>query len=171
MLNRSQTWINQHLLIGSKKRRNLVLFFLFSLVLISGIFSKQIQHGLDESYYFIFQKIGLRNMLKNSRQTVSTRLTKGNWISMVSYAVMYIFLCFTTLHFYFNNARKTLTTLSIYLVLLGLCVLLVLIGKGLGDIAWPLLLTRRIIEILISPLPVIFLMAALRSPANKTKLA
>ena len=171
MVNLSQAWISRHMLVESEKTRKLLLFLLFGLVLVTGIFSKQIQAELDELFYLIFQKAGFGQQLQHSQQTVSTRLTKGNWLSMVSYAGLYVILCITTLHFYFNNAKKTVATLSIYLVLLGLCVLLVIIGKAFGDLAWPLMLTRRVIEILISPLPVIFLMAALRTATNKPKIA
>ncbi|KAA9331250.1 XrtX-associated membrane protein [Adhaeribacter soli] len=166
MLNRSQTWIEQHTLNFSPFSRKVLLALLFSLVFLAGVFTEQIYHAFDLLYKAVFTALGLAGSLERSQQEVSTQLTERNWLTMISYGLLYTILCFITVHIFLKNARNTLIAGLLYAFLFGLCIALILTGKIFSSLHWPFMLTRRLIEIIVSPLPVILLMATLTKRAK-----
>lgn len=166
MLNRSQTWIENYTLSFSPLSRKVLLTFLFSLLFLAGVFTEQIYRAFDAFFNSVFAAFGMADDLKKSQQEVSTQLTERNWLTMISYGVLYTALCFITLHIFLNNMRKTLIAALLYGLLFGLCATFIITGKIFPSLYWPFKLSRRIIEIIVSPLPVILLMAALYSKSR-----
>ena len=161
MLNRSQTWIEQYTLSFSPLSRKVLLALLFSLLFLSGVFTEQIYRAFDLFYKTVFTSLGFAGTLERSQQEVSTQLTERSWLTMISYGLLYTLLSFITVHIFLKNARNTLIAGLLYAFLFGLCIVLILTGKVFSSLHWPFMLCRRLIEIIVSPLPVILLMATL----------
>ena len=69
--------------------------------------------------------------------------------------------CLLLLHLLLRNPRRTRWAVQLYLGLFGLCGLLLLLGKLGGDITWFYKIGRRIIDFVVSPLPVMLLLPLL----------
>ena len=80
---------------------------------------------------------------------------------MLTYGLLYTGLSFCTLHVYFNRYRETKVIAGLYGSIFLTCSLLIVIGKIGPNGLWAYMLCRRLIEMVVSPLPVILLAAAL----------
>jgi hypothetical protein len=89
---------------------------------------------------------------------------------MATYGLLYVAGCLLLLHVLLRDARRTRWATQVYLGLLALCVLLLAVGWLGGNIAWAYKLGRRIIDFVISPLPVMILLPLLW-PGNQRTLA
>ena len=135
---------------------------LFSLVLVlffTGVYTEQIYAWLDRFYQFLFSSFGIFSFLNRSQAEVSSQITMRSWPTMLTYGLMYTSLSFATLHVYFNNFYKTKITAAFYAAIFLLCVFLISMGKLIPEFVWAYKLCRRIIELVISPFPVVLLLA------------
>ena len=140
-------------------KRKLVLFCLFLILFFAGVFTEKLYLLLDQFYYFLSTKAGFLSFLNNSQAEVSTLITMRSWPTMVSYGLGFTGLCFITLHVYFNDRWKTKITAAFYASLFLLCFCLIVLGKIVPDFNWAYMLSRRIIELVVSPFPVALLIA------------
>ena len=140
-------------------KRKLVLFCLFLILFFTGVFTEKIYLLLDRFFYFLSTKAGFLSFLNRSQAGVSTLITMRSWPTMVTYGLGFTGLCFITLHVYFNDIWKTKITAALYASLFLVCISLILVGKIAPDLNWAYMLSRRIIELVVSPFPVVLLIA------------
>ncbi|MFC5270528.1 XrtX-associated membrane protein [Adhaeribacter terreus] len=141
--------------------RKALLFGLFTLLFFTGVFTDYIYLYLDRLYYFVFTSLGWFSLLNQSQAEVSSLVTMRSWPTMLTYGLLYTALSFLFLHVYFNKNWKSLIAAGFYFFIFMACTTLILTGKMLPDADWAYKLCRRLIEMVISPLPVILLIAAL----------
>src|SRR5690606_35008833 len=141
--------------------RKALLFGLLTLLFFTGVFTDSIFRNLDVFYYAIAEILGMNRVVNNSQAGVSSLITMRSWPSMLTYGLLYTGLSFAFLHIYFNRRWKSMIAAGFYLLIFVACCFLIVTGKLLADATWAYKLARRLIEMVVSPLPVILLIAAL----------
>ena len=144
-------------MVGSNRKPLLFCFFL--ILFFTGVFTEQIYLLLDQFFYFLSTKAGFLAFLNKSQAEVSSLITMRSWPTMVTYGLGFTGLCFITLHVYFNDFWKTKITAAFYACIFIFCFSLILLGKIAPELDWAYKLSRRIIELIVSPFPVILLIA------------
>lgn len=94
------------------------------------------------------------------RQGTSTLVTKKSLPAMLTYGIFYCSLCLLLIGLLLGTWRRLGLALTAYWLVFGTCALLLLLGK-LGHLDWAYQLARRLIDMVVSPLPVIILVPLL----------
>jgi hypothetical protein len=141
--------------------RKTLLFGLFTLLVLTGLFTDHIFLFLNKLYHYIFISLGLFSFLNKSQVEVSSLVTMRSWSTMITYVLLYSALSFLFLHLYFNRSWKSLIVAGFYFFIIMACTMLILTGKLLPDAEWAYKLCLHLMEMLVSPLPVILLIAAM----------
>jgi hypothetical protein len=95
-------------------------------------------------------------------QGISSLVTKRSLVSVGTYSVLYTGMCLLLLALALRHARRIRLAFLLYGAVFVACAALVLVGKLAGDAAWAYKLARRLIDFIVSPLPVIILVPLLR---------
>ncbi len=137
-----------------------------------GMESETVFAVLTRFWQVVFGLLGQGNALAQMQQGTSHLVTTRSLPAMATYGLLYVATCLLLLHVLLRAGRRTRWAAQIYLGLLGLCVLLLVVGRLGGNIAWAYKLGRRIIDFVISPLPVMILLpllwpGAYRRPGHK----
>jgi hypothetical protein len=135
-----------------------------------GMESEAVFAALTRGWQAVFGLLGLGGTLARMQQGTSHLVTTRSLPAMATYGLLYVAGCLLLLHVLLRDARRTRWATQVYLGLLALCVLLLAVGWLGGNIAWAYKLGRRIIDFVISPLPVMILLPLLW-PGNQRTLA
>lgn len=92
-------------------------------------------------------------------QHTHEKITMRGLPSMLLYGLLYCLLCLTSLVVYFGQKRKVLLAAGFYGCIFALCLLLIFMGKIFSDFIPAYNLARRLIEMIVSPLPVVLFIA------------
>ena len=123
---------------------------------------------LTHFWQALFQALGLGALLGRVAQGTSTEVTLRSPPAVATYAALYLALCLLLLRVLLPGAAHWRLALRLYAAVLALIVALVLVGKLGGDVVWLYKVARRLIDFLVSPLPVILLVLVLRSPLGRS---
>jgi len=126
-----------------------------------GMESEVVFAVLTRAWQAVFGLLGLGDALTQLQQGTSHLVTTRSLPAMATYGLLYVAACLLLLHVLLRDGRRTRWAAQVYLGLLGLCVLLLVVGRLGGNIAWAYKLGRRIIDFVISPLPVMILLPLL----------
>src|SRR5688572_8945007 len=132
-------------------------------LLLAGIYSEPIYKILTEAYHKVFLLFGLSFLASKPQAGISTLITKHSLPAIATYGIGYVLLSFLFLHVYFSNFRKSLLTIYFYASVFLVCLLLIALGKSVPALQESYKLARHLIEFIISPFPVIFLVAAFKA--------
>ena len=149
-------------------KRKALLFCLFLILFLTGVFTEQIYLWLDQFFYYLSTKVGFLAFLNRSQAEVSSLITMRSWPTMITYGLSFTGLCFITLHVYFNDWWKTRITAAFYACIFLFCLGLIVLGKLVPDFNWAYMLSRRIIELVVSPFPVVLLLAVFAGFRKRT---
>lgn len=138
----------------------LILFFL-------GIYTEHIYLFLDKVFLHVFTSLGLGSVLRQSQAEVSAQITMRSWPTMATYGLLYTGLSFLILHVYLNDWQKTKLCAAFYASFLLTCVLLIGLGKLVPEFKWAYMLCRRLIEMIVSPFPIVLLLAVFAGFSRK----
>lgn len=118
----------------------------------------------------LFQALGFSQQVAALQQGVSGQVTTRSLPVMLFYSLLYTGACLVLLFLALYDARRFRLALTLYGAVFGTCLVLLSGGKLLGDVAWAYRLARRLIDFIVSPLPVIMLVPLLRwyLPAPRT---
>ncbi|MGI4762221.1 MAG: XrtX-associated membrane protein [Janthinobacterium lividum] len=116
---------------------------------------------LTRGWQVVFGWLGQGGALAQLQQGTSHLVTTRSLPAMATYGLLYVAGCLLLLHALLRDGRRTRWAAQVYLGLLGLCVLLLVGGRLGGNIAWAYKLGRRVIDFVISPLPVMILLPVL----------
>jgi len=157
-------------LAGFSLRRGTALLGLILILFFFGIYTEQLYHFFDKAFLSLFTSLGISSLLNRSQAEVSTQITMRSWPTIFTYGALYTSLCFLILHVYLNNFRKTKMSAAFYGALFATCILLIFLGKLVPGYTWAYTLCRRFIEMIVSPFPMVFLIAVFHgfSPKNKS---
>ena len=142
----------------------LVLFYL-------GTYDWVVFDALTAVWQKFCTSIGLADELTAMQRGVSRQITWRSLPTMLTYGLLYTSTCLLLLRLLLpQGGRRMRWALLLYLAVFGACGLLLLGAKLAGDVPWAYRLARRLIDFIVSPLPVIVLVPLLRwyvSPMSK----
>lgn len=134
---------------------------------LMGMESDAVFAALTRAWQTIFELVGLGGWLARTQQGTSSLVTTRSLPAMGSYSLLYVGLCLLLLHVLLRDGRRTRWAAQVYLGLLGLYVVLMLVGRLGGNISGAYKLGRRIIDFIVSPLPVMILLPVLWPGARR----
>lgn len=140
--------------------RNASLLLLASAILAAGVYTDLIFKALDAAILQLVNALDLDNMYQAVVRNSHSKITMQRLPSMLAYGTGYCSLCLLTLYIYLSKREQFLLAILFYAGVFALCVCLLALGKLLGDFVPAYNLARRLIEMIISPLPVILLVSA-----------
>ena len=105
--------------------------------------------------------LGLDALAQRVQQSTSGQVTHRNLFAMLVYGLGYTGICLTILALLLPPPARR-TALALYALVFALSTLLIVGGKLAGDVAWAYQLGRRLIDFIVSPLPLIVLLPLLR---------
>ncbi len=135
---------------------------LIGVVFCLGIYSEEVFAGLTSLWQTILRGVGLDGALSNLQRGVSGQVTTRSLPAMLTYGLLYTACCLVLLGLLLGSVRRLKVAFLLYAAVFGACALLVVGGKLGGDARWAYQLGRRLIDFIVSPLPVIVLAPLLR---------
>lgn len=126
-----------------------------------GMESDAIFAALTSGWQALFSLVGLGDTLARLQQGTSHLVTTRSLPAMGTYSLLYIGGCLLLLHVLLRDSQRTRWAAQLYLGLLALYVLLMVGGRLGGNAEWAFKLSRRIIDFVVSPLPVMLLLPLL----------
>lgn len=136
------------------------LIFLLTALLLIGALTDTIYRWLDDFYANLFAEGGLLHFLQASQTNVDQSITKRSWTTMLSFGLLYTGLSMLFLHVYFADLRKTKVVVGLYGLVFFFCAVLIVVGK-LSNVLQANQLSRHLIELIVSPFPIVLLIPAL----------
>jgi hypothetical protein len=95
-------------------------------------------------------------------QAVSGLITTRILPAVLTYSLLYTSACLGLLCAALYDTARMWVVLRLYAAVFGTCAVLLLGGKLLGDASWAYQLSCRLIDFIVSPLPVTILVPLLR---------
>jgi hypothetical protein len=126
-----------------------------------GMESDAVFAGLTRAWQALLELVGLGSLLARLQQGTSGLITTRSLPAVGTYSLLYVGISLLLLHVLLRDGKRTRWAAQIYLALLGLYIGLMLIGRLGGNIAFAYNLGRRIIDFIVSPLPVMILLPVL----------
>jgi hypothetical protein len=143
--------------------RTILCIILGSCLLFAGIYSDQIFKILTELYQSIFLSIGLTALAAKPQAGISDLITMRSLPAIATYSLGYVTISFLFLHFYLADSRKSKLSLYFYAGIFLICLFLIALGKVFPAFQEAYKLARHLIEFIISPFPVILLVATFKA--------
>jgi hypothetical protein len=140
--------------------RNATLVLLVSAILAAGVYTDLIFKTLDVVILQMVNALDLGNIYQAVVSNSHSKITMQSLPSMLAYGAGYCLLCLLTLYIYLGKRQQFLLVLLFYVGVFALCFCLLALGKLLGDFVPAYNLARRLIEMIVSPLPIILLVSA-----------
>lgn len=149
--------------------RYLTLILLGLLIFLAGFYTESIFSLLTEFYNHAFTVLGWKNAVTDTRKEVSDLVTMRSFPAMVTYGMLYTLLSFLFLFFYFRDKQQTRLAGIFYMAIFFCCALLIFIGKLSPELAGAYKLSRRLIEFIVSPFPIVLLVATSKAFSSFNK--
>ncbi|PJJ54491.1 XrtX-associated membrane protein [Hymenobacter chitinivorans] len=127
-----------------------------------GMHNDQVFVALTQAWQKIFLTLGLSAQAAKPQSGISTLVTTRSLPAVFTYSLLYTAACLGVLYAALYDTARMRLVLQLYAAVFGACTLLLLGGKLLGDASWAYQLGRRLIDFIVSPLPVIILVPLLR---------
>ncbi|RZK61977.1 MAG: hypothetical protein EOO59_03750 [Hymenobacter sp.] len=134
-----------------------------------GIESDAVFAALARGWQLVFEALGLGGLLDRLQHGTSAQVTKRSLPAMLTYGVLYLTVCLLLLWLVLHDAQAWRLAAQLYAGAIVLCAGLLLLGKLGGDVAVFYHAARRLIDFLVSPVPVLVLIPLL-SPAVRRSL-
>jgi hypothetical protein len=128
---------------------------------IAGVESETIFAVLTRAWQAVFETLGLGSVSARWQHSASTLVAKRSLPATATYNLAYVGLSLLLLHVLLRDGRRTRWAAQIYAVGLGLYIILVVADRLGGSQAWALNASRRIINFVVSPLPIMMLLPML----------
>ena len=134
---------------------------LVALLFGMGVYDEPVFAFLTASWQKLLSAAGVAGRLAAVQQGVSGEVTKRSLPAVFTYALLYTGTCLLLLRLLLP-AHRMRVVLLLYAIAFGCCAVLLVAGKLAGDVVWPYQLGRRLIDFIVSPLPIIVLVPLLR---------
>ncbi|MBC8085351.1 MAG: hypothetical protein H7Z21_19305 [Hymenobacter sp.] len=136
---------------------------LVALLFWAGVYDETVFAALNAGWHKLLTTLGLTGQLAAVQRGISGQVTKRSLPTMVSYSLLYTSVCLLLLRLLLpRGGHRMRRALGLYAAVFVVCGLLLLGGKLAGDVPWAYRLGRRLIDFIVSPLPVIVLVPLLR---------
>ncbi len=134
---------------------------LVAALFLLGQYDNPVFAALTAGWHALFTALGLETLAQRLQSGVSGQVTTRSLPAMLSYGLLYSGCCLLLLALVLRTAARMRMVILLYAAVFGACVLLLLGGKLAGDVTWSYRLGRRLIEFIVSPLPVVMLVPLL----------
>lgn len=141
--------------------RWLLAGLLAAVLFLAGTESEAVFAALTRAWQAVLSWLGLAAVLSRWQQGTSQLVTTRSLPAMATYSLLYAGISLLLLHVLLRDSRRTRWAAQLYLGLLGLYLALVVVGRLGGHLAWAYHAGRRIIDFIVSPLPVMILLPVL----------
>lgn len=135
------------------------LALLAALVLV-GFYQVEVFALLTRAWNSVLTAVGLGGLLARLQQGTDPTITKSSIPAIITGSLVYIGVCVLVFHLLLRSGTRTWWVVQVYLVLFGVCLLLLLLGKVTGGVLF-YKVARRIIDLTVSPVPLILLLPLL----------
>ena len=140
--------------------RWLLAVFLVGLLFCLGTYDEAVFAWLTDACQHALRAVGLDTWAGRIQQGTSGQVTTRSLPAMLLYGLGYTSICLGILALLLPPPASR-TALGLYALVFVLSALLLLGGKLAGDVAWAYQLGRRLIDFIVSPLPLIVLLPLL----------
>ena len=147
-------------LLARRWTKNFMLIWLSGLILVAGAYTDLIFPALDRIILKLVVALDLTGLYQALVHSSHSKITMQRLPTMLAYGLGYCLLCLLTLYVYFGRTQKFFFALLFYTGVFALCACLIVLGKALGDLVPMYNLARRLIEMIVSPFPVVLLVCA-----------
>lgn len=134
---------------------------LIGLLFYVGVYDEKVFTWLTTASQRLLHLLGLDAWAQRLQQGTSGQVTTRSLPAMLLYGLSYTGICFGILTLLLPRPALR-TALGLYGLVFALSALLLLGGKLAGDLPWAYQLGRRLIDFIVSPLPLIVLVPLLR---------
>ncbi|MGI4871198.1 MAG: XrtX-associated membrane protein [Janthinobacterium lividum] len=142
--------------------RRIALCLVLALVLTWAAFNEEMLFGLlARGWAAVFSALGLEGLLARVQQGTSAGITKKSVPATITGSLLYIGGCLLLLHVLLRSRSRTWLAIRVYLVLFATCVVLLLAASLAHHNELLYKLGRHIIDLTVSPLPVMVLLPLL----------
>lgn len=141
--------------------RILAIGGLIALLFLCGIFDETIFATLGPVWQKVATSLGFSEQMARLQQGISGEVVKRSLPVVATYALLYLSLSLLLLRLLLPAYRMPLV-LKLYGGVIAAYIILLLVGRLTGNVPWVYQLGRRLIDFLISPLPIIILVCLLR---------
>ncbi|GAA4013969.1 hypothetical protein GCM10022408_28890 [Hymenobacter fastidiosus] len=148
--------------IGSNLLRWVIAALLVLGIFGAGMYADVVRSASDQFWQQLLTLVGLTDRAAALQQGISGLVTKRSLVSVVTYSLLYTSGCLLLLAVVLNTTQQVWRVLQLYGAVFTTCAALFLLGKLAGDAPWAYQLARRLIDFIVSPLPVIILVPLLR---------
>lgn len=145
---------------------------LVGLLFWAGVYDETVFAGLNAAWQKILAALGLTTQLAALQRGVSGQVTKRSLPTMLTYGLLYTGTCLLLLRLILpRGGHRMRQALALYALVFVVCAALLLGGKLAGDVPWTYRLGRRLIDFIVSPLPVVVLVPLLYWQSRPNKAA
>jgi hypothetical protein len=134
---------------------------LIVLLFLCGIYDETIFAFLGPAWQKAATALGFSEQLARLQQGISGEVVKRSLPVVATYALLYLSLSLLLLRLMLPAHRLPLV-LKLYGSVIAAYILLLLAGRLTGNVPWVYQLGRRLIDFLVSPLPIVILVSLLR---------
>ncbi|WBO83662.1 XrtX-associated membrane protein [Hymenobacter yonginensis] len=134
---------------------------LIVLLFLCGIYDETIFAFLGPVWQKAATALGFSEQLARLQQSISGEVVKRSLPVVATYALLYLSLSLLLLRLLLPTYRLPLV-LKLYGGVIAAYILLLLAGRLTGNVPWVYQLGRRLIDFLVSPLPIVILVSLLR---------
>ena len=135
------------------------LVLVAALVLV-GFYQTDVFAFLTRAWNTALTAAGLAGLLARLQQGTNPEITKSSLPAIITGSLVYIGVCVLVFYLLLRSGARTWWVVRVYLVLFGVCLLLLLLGKVTGTVLF-YRMARRIIDLTVSPVPLILLLPLL----------
>ncbi|WBA40713.1 XrtX-associated membrane protein [Hymenobacter canadensis] len=141
--------------------RLVAVALLIGLLFVCGIYDEVIFAALGPAWQKAATALGFSEQLARLQQGISGEVVKRSLPVVATYALLYLSLALLLLRLLLPAHHMPLV-LKLYGAVIATYVVLLLAGRLTGNVPWIYQLGRRLIDFLVSPLPVIIAVCLLR---------
>lgn len=139
-----------------------------------GTYDIVVFNALDVAWQKLLVAFNLTDQLAALQRGVSGQVTRRSLLTMLTYSLLYTSICLLLVRLLLARGGHPMRQACLlYAGVFGACTLLLLGAKLAGDALWAYQLGRRLIDFIVSPVPVIILVPLLRwsaSPKEQERL-
>lgn len=136
---------------------------LIVLLLLIGTYDEQMFTFLTSAWQKLLAIIGLDRQATALQSGINGGITKRFLPAVATYAALYLAICLLLLRVLFPARGQWHLVLQVYAGIAAAYIGLVLMAGVAGNIPWAYLLSRQILDFMVSPLPVVGLCVLLRA--------
>lgn len=145
------------------KGRWLLIGPLVVALLLIGVYDEPILLFLTTTWQKLLGVVGLRQQAEALQSGINGAIVKRFLPAVATYAAVYLSICLLLLRLLLPARAQWRLVLQLYAGTVVVYVLLVALAKLAGNAPWAYLLSRQILDFLVSPLPVAGLYVLLRT--------